>query len=170
MVSAAAETLDSSVTSSLSVMTFGAGRLAFWAAVFISGIRDSRDERAAMMIVEAPALAKLRVVARPTPFDAPVIRTDFPDRLALVGSIDGYVSLWIVAVKSKPGVFVSRDLQKVDSRISSLPADESLPTGLSDIVICSIISCFKKYLQKGSVPVPGFLSLYVSSTITFYVI
>lgn len=92
IVFAAASTLASSVTSSFTTMVFGSDLLAFWAADLISGIRDSREERAAMIIVDAPAFAKLRAVARPTPFDAPVIRTDLPDKLAFDGSIAEYVS------------------------------------------------------------------------------
>lgn len=84
------------------MMIFGSDLLTFWAVDLISGMRESRDDRAAMIIVDAPALAKLRAVARPTPFDAPVIKTDFPSTLAFVGSIEGYVSLWIVGVKSRP--------------------------------------------------------------------
>lgn len=89
IVSAAAETLDSSVTSRDRVIIFGSGRFASWAAAFRVGRREFRGERAAMIMVDAPAFAKLRAVARPRPFDAPVIRTDFPERLAFVGSIDG---------------------------------------------------------------------------------
>lgn len=54
---------------------------------------SDRSERAASRICEHPAMAKLIAVAFPMPFEAPVIRTDLPVRLALVGSMYGYVSL-----------------------------------------------------------------------------
>lgn len=47
---------------------------------------------------DAPARAKERAMDRPIPRDVPVIRTDFPDKLAREGDMKGHDSRWIVRV------------------------------------------------------------------------
>jgi len=54
---------------------FGGGLLAALAAERISDGREPKGERAASAMPAAPALAKERAVARPTPLEAPVMRT-----------------------------------------------------------------------------------------------
>ena len=62
------------MTSICSSRIFGGGLLADLAADRISEERSPKEERAARAIPAAPALAKDSAVARPTPFEAPVIR------------------------------------------------------------------------------------------------
>lgn len=74
---------------------FGGGRLLDFAAESMSSATWWRasSERARMAMDEAPALAYEIAMARPMPFDAPVMRTFLPERLAFVGLIAGYVLL-----------------------------------------------------------------------------
>lgn len=73
------------VTSSFRERISGSGWPALFAVSRTSCETEEREDRAARAILDAPALAKLAAVARPTPFDAPVMRTLFPLRLNLVG-------------------------------------------------------------------------------------
>jgi uncharacterized membrane protein YbjE (DUF340 family) len=111
-VLAASETLSSEVTSSLRVIILGLGRLAASAADLISGIRESSEERAAMIIVDAPAFAKLMAVARPTPFEAPVMRTDLPARLKFEESMAGMCQ-YVLSARS-PGLSVCQSVVSLD--------------------------------------------------------
>lgn len=87
---AAALATDSTlVTSRLTFRTVGAGLPAFLAACRTADSLASRLERAARTMVEAPALAKLRAVARPMPLLAPLMKTTLPARLCFVGSMAG---------------------------------------------------------------------------------
>jgi hypothetical protein len=102
---AAASTLLASETSSSREMTPGSGLPASLAAERTSSSTEEREERAAMAIFDAPALAYEMAVALPTPFEAPVTNMALPDRLTLVGSMVAYVSWWIVFVKLLPTRF-----------------------------------------------------------------
>jgi hypothetical protein len=63
------------MTSICSSRIFGAGLFADLAAARSSEERVPKEERAARAIPAAPAFAKEMAVARPTPLDAPVMRT-----------------------------------------------------------------------------------------------
>ena len=48
------------------------------AALWTSGTKESREDRAAIARCEAPAAAKDMAEARPMPLEAPVMRMDLP--------------------------------------------------------------------------------------------
>lgn len=87
---AAASTLFWSVTSRLRASTLGSERFADFAAALISPIKESRLDRAPIAMYDAPDAAKESAVARPIPFEAPVMKTARPVRFCLVGSMNGY--------------------------------------------------------------------------------
>jgi hypothetical protein len=86
---AASATEAGFVTSSLIFKICGFGRPASWAAFWTAVSVASRLERAPRTIVEAPALAKLIAIERPMPLLAPLMKTAFPERSCLVGSMAG---------------------------------------------------------------------------------
>ena len=78
------------------------------AASCISCSREDKEaERAAIAILDTPALTKDMAAARPMPLEAPLRKTHLPCRSNLAGSIAGYVSSLRVDVKLKPVVLLS---------------------------------------------------------------
>lgn len=67
----------------------GAGFPAAAAADLISASRSARSDRAARAIWDAPALAYDKAVARPIPFEAPVMKTALPERFERDGEMAG---------------------------------------------------------------------------------